>query len=326
MPMNNKYFIYLFCRANLPVVLGYIIMIAITGLLTFLYRLPLIYWGDLVRFSLPILIVWLGYSVTHTRQRLKRLASKKKLTATAPVESQFMDLLTTEKHRTATTIRDLRLKQQQQLDHLELFAHEIKNYLAILTATAESNTAVQSTTVKENIRQANYYLDLLLSDERIAMNNNDFDFQWVDLEQLINEIIQQNSALFINKQLVPRLHHLAGISLLTDPKWLRFCIEQLLSNAIKYSTNEGTIDISWKINQLQITDHGCGIPSNDLPRIYDNGFTGHNGHQTKFSTGMGLYLVKKATQQLNYQLAISSVVNHGTTAMLTFNSANIRQR
>lgn len=323
--MNNKHFIFLFGHASLPVVLGYILMVALAGLLTFLYRFPLVYWGDIVRFSLPFLVIWLGFSFARTRQRLKKLVSQKKIPATTPIEGQLLSLLDTERQQTGTTVRNLRLDQQQQLDHLELFAHEIKNYLAILTATAENNSAVKSTMVKENIRQANYYLDLLLSDERIAMDNNDFAFQWVDLAQLVNTILRQNSALFINKQLIPCLHDIADVTILTDQKWLRFCIEQLLSNAIKYSTDGNTIDISWKINQLQITDHGCGISSNDLPRIYDNGFTGHNGHQTKLSTGMGLYLVKKITRQLNYQLTISSVVNQGTTATLSFDPTNVRQ-
>lgn len=251
------------------------------------------------------------------------MSNKHPFTPRTPIEGYLIDLLTAKENKTTTTIRDLRLNQQQQFDHLELFSHEIKNYLATLTAEAENNEAVKSTTVKDAIRQANYYLNLLLNDERLAMDNNDFDFQWIDLSKLVNEVVQQNSALFIQKQLIPQLHGLAGVKILTDQKWLRFSIEQLLSNAIKYSVPNNTIDISWEINQLQIIDHGCGIPQTDLPRIYDNGFTGHNGHHSMLSTGMGLYLVKKISTQLNYRLAVSSQVDKGTTATLTFDQANI---
>jgi signal transduction histidine kinase len=324
--MNKRTFLILFGRAIVPVTLCYLLLVSLAGLLVILYNLPLLFFGDLLRFSLPVLGGWLIFTFYRTRQRYKKLHAKAAISPSNPVEAALITLLTAEKDTAKSTIRDLHLKQQQQFDHLELFAHEIKNHLATLTAAAENQDQVASIDVKEAVRHANYYLDLLLSDERLAMEDNDFAFQWIDLAALVNDVLQQNSALFIHKQLIPQLHQLTGVRVLTDPKWLRFCIAQLLSNAIKYSQPNQTIDISWEINQLHIIDHGCGIPSTDLPRIYDNGFTGHNGHQTTLSTGMGLYLVKKIAQQLNYQLSVTSAVNKGTTATLTFTPANVSQR
>ena len=287
---------------------------------------PTVFWGDVIRFSLPFFIVWLigSGAIKYYRLRHLNVSQLDKFTPTNMTEGKLVELLQDEQAKNIDTIRQLQATQHEQLDHLELFTHEIKNYLTSINAAAENSPTVASTEVKKNIHQANYYLNLLLNDERLAINNHDYDFQWIDIANLINNILQQNSAVFIHKQLIPELTGLDGIKVLTDRKWLHFCIEQLLSNAIKYSFPNSTINISWEMNSLRIADHGCGISMNDLPRIFDNGFTGKNGHQTTAATGMGLYLVKKVTEYLNFKVSISSVQSQGTTAILSFLPDNIR--
>lgn len=322
----NKYYFKLFCRSIFPTTIGYIILIGLIGLLVILYNLPAVFLGDIIRFSLPIFIIWLIWTGAIQSYRLRHLTVSQ-LDSFSPAnitEGRLIEILQKERSKNIQTIRQLQKVQNEQLDHLELFAHEIKNYLTSLTAAAENSPTVTSEEVKKNTYQANYYLNLLLNDERLAINNHDYDFQWVNIAQLVNAILQQNSAIFINKQLIPELQNLTGVTILTDRKWLRFCIEQLLSNAIKYSSPNSTINISWEINSLRITDHGCGIPTTDLPRIFENGFTGKNGHQTTAATGMGLYLVKKVTQQLNFQVSISSIQGRETTAILSFQPVNVK--
>lgn len=322
----NKYYFKLFCRSIFPTTIGYIILIGLIGLLAILYNLPTVFWGDTIRFSLPIFIIWLIWTGAIQFYRLRHLTISQ-LDHFSPAnitEGRLIELLQKERSKNIQNIRQLQAVQHEQLDHLELFAHEIKNYLTSLTAAAENSPTVTSEEVKKNTYQANYYLNLLLNDERLAINNHDYDFQWVNIAQLVNAILQQNSAIFINKQLIPELQNLTGVTILTDRKWLRFCIEQLLSNAIKYSAPNSTIDISWEIDSLRITDYGCGIPTTDLPRIFENGFTGENGHQITAATGMGLYLVKKVTQQLNFQVSVSSIQGRGTTAILSFQPANVK--
>lgn len=166
---------------------------------------------------------------------------------------------------------------------------------------------------------------MMLNDERLSLSNNDFDFEWVNLTKLANTIIQDNSVLFINRQLFPELTGLDQVRVLTDRKWLHFCIAQLLSNAIKYSPTGAAIHINWSANALRIADEGPGISSADLPQIYENGFSGHNGHQTTKSTGMGLYLVKQVTNRLNFSVQVTSQQGQGTVALLKFQPSNIRQ-
>lgn len=323
--MNKRYF-KLFWRSILLPTIGYLFLLGLVGLLVILYNLPTVFWGDVIRFSLPFFIVWLTGSgaIKYYQLRHLNISQLDKFTPTNMTEGKLVELLQDEQAKNIDTIRQLQATQHEQLDHLELFTHEIKNYLTSLNAAAENSPTVASTEVKKNIHQANYYLNLLLNDERLAINNHDYDFQWIDIANLINNILQQNSAVFIHKQLIPELTGLDGIKVLTDRKWLHFCIEQLLSNAIKYSSPNSIINISWEMNSLRIADHGCGISMNDLPRIFDNGFTGKNGHRTTAATGMGLYLVKKVTEYLNFKVSISSVQSQGTTAILSFLPDNIR--
>ena len=105
-------------------------------------------------------------------------------------------------------------------------------------------------------------------------------------------------------------------SVLTDEKWLQFILEQLLSNAIKY-TPKGTITIRVDAEKtLRITDTGIGIAPEDLPRVFEKGFTGYNGRADKKSTGLGLYLCKQAAQKLSHRIEIDSRVGVGTTVSL----------
>lgn len=321
--MDNRFW-RPFWRAVLPTVRTYLLMIGLAWLLAILYQLPRHFCWDLLRFSLPILLVWLVISGIHSRQRVLHLQHHDTTVAPHdPVEGQLMDQLTHVQDDNRRQIQTLHLQQQQQLDRLDLFAHEIKNALTSLQAAAENAPTVASTSVKDEVQEANYYLDLLLNDERLTMASSDYEFSWVNLQNLVNSVIQQNSALFIRRQLVPELISLDH-RVLTDPKWLRFCINQLLSNAIKYSQPGGKITVSWDKRALIISDQGVGISVADQQRIFENGFTGHNGHQTTQSTGMGLYLVKRVAAELNFTIRVRSQVGQGSSFYLIFPASNVR--
>jgi signal transduction histidine kinase len=321
--MNNRFW-RLLMRAILPIVIAYLLMIGLTWLLVILYQLPQQFCWDLLRFSLPMLLVWLGISGIRSWQRICHLRHHDAAVVPHnPVEDQLLDQLKRIQDDNDRHVRALRLQQQQQLDNLDLFTHEIKNALTSLEAAAENAPTVASISVKNEVREANYYLDLLLNDERLTMASNDYEFSWVNLAGLVNTVIQQNSALFIRRQLIPHLVNLDH-DVLTDPKWLRFCINQLLSNAIKYSPAGSTITISWHDHALAISDQGIGISAADQQRIFENGFTGHNGHQTTQSTGMGLYLVQRVAAKLNFTIRVRSKVGQGSRFSLIFPDSNTR--
>ena len=323
--MKIKTFLIYQLKSWLPVASCCLFFFILLEILVTLYRISQALVTDTLRFGLPFLLLWaLGDSYLSWK-KVQAIRKEERFLPSSPVELALSEFQRAQLKESQQQIRQLTHRQQHQLEQLELYSHEIKNSLTSLQAAAENQSQVPSQTILTAISQADYQLNMMLSDERLSLSNNNFDFEWINLSRLVNTIIQDNSALFINHQLIPELTGLDHIRVLTDRKWLHFCISQLLSNAIKYSPTSATIKVSWSANALHIVDEGPGISSADLPRIYENGFSGHNGHQTTKSTGMGLYLVKKVTNRLNFSVQVVSQQGQGTVERLRFPSANIRQ-
>lgn len=248
--MQNKKFWFYQLKSFLPLTIGYLFLLGIIKLLTILYYIPKSFFWDVIRFSLPFLVIWFFINSYQSAKRLKAIIKEQAIPASTPIEAQLLHTNKLQRRKSDHLIRSLRNHQQEQLDHVELYSHEIKNSLTSLQAAAENNDMVPSKVIRQAVQQANYHLEMLLNDERLAMSSNDFNFEWVNLEALIMTILKQNSSIFISRQLVPKLQHLNGISVLTDKKWLRFCINQLLANAVKYSPNGATIFFNWVDNSL----------------------------------------------------------------------------
>ena len=124
------------------------------------------------------------------------------------------------------------------------------------------------------------------------------------------------SQMFILKK-IQLVYTPIEMKVLTDEKWLVFVLEQILSNALKY-TSTGKISVYTKgQNCLVIEDTGIGIWPEDLPRVFEKGFTGYNGRKDKKSTGIGLYLCKSVIDKLKHQIWIESEAGKGTKVYLS---------
>ena len=128
----------------------------------------------------------------------------------------------------------------------------------------------------------------------------------------MREAIHKYARLFVRKKIKMELSSI-DTQVLTDEKWLEFVIEQILSNAIKYTAG-GTISVYLK------EDTGIGIAPEDLPRIFEKGYTGYNGHADKRSTGIGLYLCRKIMRKLSHEITIESEIGVGTKVHLEMRS------
>ncbi|WP_019773888.1 ATP-binding protein, partial [Streptococcus sobrinus] len=99
----------------------------------------------------------------------------------------------------------------------------------------------------------------------------------------------------------------------TDKKWLTFALSQILDNAIKYSKQSGSITVFMSETGLALSDQGLGILPEDLPRLFDEGFTGYNGHEHQKATGLGLYMTKQILDSLGLSIQVTSQAGQGTT-------------
>ena len=148
------------------------------------------------------------------------------------------------------------------------------------------------------------YVNMALSYMRLGSETTDFVLRQTDLDEVIRMAVRRYARHFISKKIV--LHYEeTGARVLTDEKWLGFVIEQLLSNALKY-THEGSITIGMEEGRLTITDTGIGIRAEDLPRVCEKGYTGYNGHANQKSTGIGLYLCSTILKKLGHSFTITS--------------------
>lgn len=165
------------------------------------------------------------------------------------------------------------------------------------------------------------YVEMVLAFLRLDSNSSDYVFKMHELDPLLRQSIRRFSSEFINRKLIlsytPPSDESGTLKMITDDKWFCFVIEQLLSNALKY-TRAGTISIFFSQPKvLCLKDTGIGIAPQDLPRIFEKGYTGCNGRTDKKASGLGLYLCKRICKNLGIGISITSEVDNGTCVYLS---------
>lgn len=241
-------------------------------------------------------------------------------------EEQYQILL---KIMQADKIEKLFLMEQKKNDlikHFTLWAHQVKTPIAAMSLLLEEMEEEYERRLEMDTElfKISQYVDMVLQYIRLGSSINDFIFREYDMERMIKQAVHKYAPMFIRKKLKV-LYKPVSIRVVTDEKWLVFVLEQLLSNAIKY-TNEGTISIYMEDQHdrvLVIEDTGIGILPEDLPRVFEAGYTGYNGRDHKKATGIGLYLCKEVIKNLGHQLWLESEPERGTRVMLDL-SQNLR--
>jgi signal transduction histidine kinase len=159
------------------------------------------------------------------------------------------------------------------------------------------------------------YVEMVLSYIRLGSGQNDFVIGEYELDEIIRQAVHKFAPQFVHDR-IRLVYEPISVRVITDEKWLLFIIEQLISNAIKYSPN-GTVTIMVSSEKvLSVADTGIGIAPEDLPRIFEKGFTGYNGRADKKATGLGLYLCRQAADKLGIALWAQSKPGEGSTFYL----------
>ena len=202
----------------------------------------------------------------------------------------------------------------EALDYYTVWAHQIKTPLAAMKLRLSREDSPLSRELQGELFRVEQYADMVMTYLRLEESEGDYVFRRVELDGLLRSCIRRFSGEFITKHL--RLsYEPTDLTLVTDEKWLSFVVEQLLSNAVKYTTRGG-VTIRVSDNALRIEDTGMGIAPEDLPRVFDRGYTGYNGRKDKRASGIGLYLCKRVCDKLGLKLRCESVINVGTSMIL----------
>ncbi|AOZ97038.1 sensor histidine kinase [Butyrivibrio hungatei] len=212
---------------------------------------------------------------------------------------------------------------REKEDFFALWAHQIKTPIAAMKLLLADEEPDMGDCKRELFKIENY-VETALNYLRFEGMSGDMLLEKTSLEPLVKQVVKKYSTIFIHKHLSVELENL-DITILTDEKWLSFVLEQALSNALKY-TKEGGIKIFTRIpeegkttadTEIVIRDTGVGISSEDLPRVFEKGYTGYNGRMDMKASGIGLYLCKGVCDKLGHKIRIESEVSKGTDVVIT---------
>ena len=215
---------------------------------------------------------------------------------------------------------DFLAKEKELQEYFLIWIHQIKTPITAGKLICDSDIENENVkNIKKELIYIEDYTNMALSYLKMANHNTDMDISLVNLDDIIRPLIKKYAILFISNNIKLEYKKL-NVKVITDSKWCMVVIEQLLSNAIKYTKN-GTVSITFneKENYLEIKDNGIGIKESDLPKIFDKGYSGFNGRQNQKSTGIGLFLVKQILDKLGQKVKLESKLDEGTSVKVYFN-------
>lgn len=204
-------------------------------------------------------------------------------------------------------------------DYYAMWVHQIKAPIAVMNVLLQQADTAENRELRAELFRVEQYADMALSYVRLGEGTSDLVIQEYVLDEIIRKAVRKYAGQFIRKK-IRLIYEGTDIRVLTDEKWLTFIIEQLLSNAIKY-TSEGSVTITVDSGKkMTVTDTGIGIAPEDLPRIFEKGYTGYNGRMDKKSTGIGLYLCRMAAERLGHKLTAVSEPGRGSSFTVNLES------
>ena len=290
-----------------------------------LYGLP---WGPAGYTCLVTAVVTLGFLMAGffrwKRKRrqlliLKRQAEQSLETADlpkaeTPLEKIYQEIIRDQEKRCQREQKESREKLVRSREYYTRWSHQIKTPIAAMELLLQEEPA-DVRALKRELLKTSQYVEVALSYQRMEGDGNDLVIQRYELRPVVMQAVKKVSPLLIHKHISFSAGDLSG-EVLTDEKWLVFVLEQLLTNASKYTKEGGSVRIGKENGLLVLRDTGIGIRPEDLPRIFEWGYTGYNGRLDKRSTGVGLALVKQVMEMLGNKMEIRSVLGEGTEVFL----------
>lgn len=245
-------------------------------------------------------------------------------------EAIYQEMFTAKEQEVSRMITEYDEKKREMADYYTMWIHQIKTPIAamhLLLEDAGGETAdLTGQQASEELFKIEQYAEMALHYARLDSLTSDLAFKRYEIHEIVKQAVRKYAVLFIGSGLTFSMEEFS-LRAVTDEKWMAFVIEQVLSNAIKY-TKTGGISIyganaagerqTGEVNYMVIEDTGIGIREEDLPRIFERGFTGYNGRMDKKSTGIGLYLCHQIMGRLGAAIRVESKEGKGTKVLLGF--------
>ena len=206
-------------------------------------------------------------------------------------------------------------RHREMVDYYTAWVHQIKTPIAAMRLLLQDADTDEQRALLEQVQSVEQYVEMVLGYLRLESPSSDYVIRNYALDDIVRQVVRKYASQFIRRKL--RLEYTPlNVSVITDEKWLLFVIEQVLSNALKY-TRSGSVSITLEAPKtLCIRDTGIGIAPEDLPRVFEKGYTGSNGRTDKRATGIGLYLCRRILAKLGHSITIVSTPGVGTTVRI----------
>lgn len=216
-------------------------------------------------------------------------------------------------------------RQRQRIENADYFTmwiHQIKTPIAAMQLILREQDDARSRELLAELFRIDQYAEMALTYARLESPTTDLVLRRCAVEPIVRSVVRQYAGQCVRRHVALRCE-IEPVCALTDEKWLAFILGQLLSNAVKYTEN-GTVTVRvTKELVLSVSDTGIGIAPEDLPRIFEKGFTGYNGRAGRKSTGLGMYLSRCAAEKLGHRISVQSAPGQGTTVSVDLRSVDL---
>ena len=314
-----------YLKKNLKIYLLLIVFIFIFILIFYLYNLPfeVLFYSSSLCFIVALIVSIIDFNnYRKSYIDLKYLESNilnnmEDLSKSLDIRVEYYQKIIERLHNEVEKLKiDDNKKMENLADYYSMWIHQIKTPIAAINFLLD-NEEIDVKAFRQELFKIERYVEMVLTYIRLGSETSDYVITSINLDEVVRENIKKYATLFINKKI--KLNYVSHETyVISDKKWLGFAFEQLLSNAIKYTKSGGEISINISESKLIIEDNGIGIYEEDLPRIFEQSFTGLNGRYEKKSSGLGLYLCKKTLDKLQHKIEITSEVNKGTKVIVSF--------
>lgn len=295
-----------------------ILMIIVEGVFAssyFLFDMPAVTVLYPLILSTSVLIVAGVIDFVFTFSKHRKLTQNEIPASSDPIEKDYQEIIRKLKEEEAYSRQKTTSDYNNMVEYYTVWAHQIKTPIASMRLQIQSEDTESARKLMGDLNRIEAYVEMVLTFLRLDSDSTDYLIKEYDLDEIVRPAIRKFSREFILKKLKLEYEPLS-FKTITDSKWLSFIVEQVISNAVKY-TSEGSVRICMsEPGILCIEDTGIGISDEDLPRIFENGYTGFNGREDKRASGIGLYLCKRISDNLGHKIYAESKVGEGTKIFL----------
>ena len=239
---------------------------------------------------------------------------RKQVNTTDEIENELLEIIERLKNGGMRLNDSMNMKYSDMVDYYTMWVHQIKTPIASMHLILQKEDSEDSRRLRAELFRVEQYVQMVLCFLRLDSDFTDYVIKEYRVDDIIRPAVRRLAPQFIMKKLALEYEQTDEVAL-TDEKWLSFVVEQILSNAVKY-TSSGSISIKCDGDRLVISDTGIGIAAEDLPRIFDKGYTGFNGRADRKASGIGLYLCRRICDNLGHSIKVESAAGHGTTIII----------